>query len=123
MGGFREAGAASSSRRSAASGSLTPPSVRETPLSDQPTQAGPGAGPSPGERAIPPGARETYEKALARLGPRQQKAIRGRIERRLAYAALAGELRVGTARDARTMCCVLSSSTTVANASMTPMFG
>jgi hypothetical protein len=67
----------------------------------QPTQACPKRVPSPPEAAVGLEAFERYEAALGRLRGRDRRAIRGRIEEQMPYAALAQALNVESADAAR----------------------
>jgi hypothetical protein len=103
MRGPRAADATPSSAGSPREARSSAPVGRATdgPLSEQPTQVGPKRVPSPPKSALGCEAFEKYQTALARLGSRDQRAIRGRIEERLAYAALAKSLGVDSAAAAR----------------------
>lgn len=77
-----------------------------SPLSDRPTLARPGSA-RPGsarpaaEQAVGHDAFRRYESALSRLRPRDQRAVRARIELRQPYAALAESLGLANAQAAR----------------------
>jgi len=75
------------------------------PLSDEPTQAGPGVPASPLDSAVGCEAVRRYEAALATLTPRDRVVVRGRIELQWSYDELAeaiGVIRATTARAAVT---------------------
>jgi DNA-directed RNA polymerase specialized sigma24 family protein len=75
------------------------------PLSDEPTQAGPGVAASPLDSAVGCEAVRRYEAALATLTPRDRVVVRGRIELQWSYDELAeaiGVIRATTARAAVT---------------------
>ena len=100
-----EAGAAPSSEGSGVDRPSPPPTPAgpsvSAPLSEQPTLARPQAARSPAPRGVGRDAFRRYEASLSRLRPRDQRAIRGRIERQQTYATLAESLGVANAETAR----------------------
>lgn len=100
-----EAGAAPSREGSG----VDRPSVPPTPpgpsagasLSGQPTLARPRPVHAPSPRGVGLEAFRRYEASLSRLRPRDQRAIRGRLERQQTYATLAESLGKADADAAR----------------------